>query len=60
LPEGDTSVRRKVEVSKLIDIVEEVGLKFHGEIWEDLARLLDMDYEEKEGWEMRSGNSSVQ
>lgn len=60
LPEGDTSVRRKVEVSKLIDIVEEVGLKFHGEIGEDLARLLDMDYEEKEGWEMRSGNSSVQ
>jgi hypothetical protein len=44
----------------LIDIVEEVGLKFQGEIGEDLARLLYMDYEEKEGWEMRSGNSSVQ
>jgi hypothetical protein len=55
--------RRRVEATKLLNIAEEVGLKFHGELGEDLARMLDMedrDFEEKEGWEMRRGNTSVQ
>jgi hypothetical protein len=55
--------RRRVDATKLLNIAEEVGLKFHGEIGEDRARMLDMedrDFEEKEGWEMRRGNTSVQ
>jgi hypothetical protein len=55
-------VRKGSNLDKLIDIAEEVGLKFHGGVGEDLAKLLameDRDCEEKEGWEMRRGKSNV-
>jgi hypothetical protein len=44
-------VRKGSNLDKLIDIAEEVGLKFHGGVGEDLAKLLameDWDCEEKE------------
>ncbi|MCI35111.1 hypothetical protein A2U01_0056332, partial [Trifolium medium] len=54
--EGGSKSRHVVEAEKLIDLAEEMGLRFHGGVGEDLARVVSMegrDCKEKEGWEMR-------
>ncbi|GAU10350.1 hypothetical protein TSUD_420490 [Trifolium subterraneum] len=61
--EGRPKSRQVVEGEKLIDLAEEVGLKFHGRVGEDLARVVAMDErdcKEKEGWEMRRENAGFQ
>ncbi|GAU37285.1 hypothetical protein TSUD_354410 [Trifolium subterraneum] len=60
---GGVPDRKKIEAEKLIELAEEVGLKFHGDAGEDLARMIYMEgrhCKEKEGWEMRRENTGFQ
>ncbi|MCI33400.1 hypothetical protein A2U01_0054617, partial [Trifolium medium] len=61
--EGGSKSRHVGEAEKLIVMAEEVGLRFHGGVGEDLARVVSMegrDCKEKEGWEMRRENTGFQ
>jgi hypothetical protein len=63
--DGDDVVqdRQTVLATKLFDIAEEVGVKFHGGEGDDLTKLMvmeDRDCEEKKEWEKKRGISSDQ